>query len=178
MLTHALEENTELRPLEPWQAEEFAAHVDRVRDDLLPWIPFARKVVDVESARAFLQSYADRQAADRGRIYGIHADGEMVGGVLFRVFEPSDGVCEVGVWLAPEVRGRGLVTTAVRHMIDWAMNVRGMARVEWRCDPANANSRAAAKRIGFTHEATLRSAWMLDGERRDEEIWVLLKDDA
>ncbi|MFI0447695.1 GNAT family N-acetyltransferase [Actinomadura sp. 6N118] len=176
MFAHVLGENAELRPLEPWHSEEFAGHVELVRDDLLPWIPFARMVVDVESARAFLQSYADRQAADGGRIYGIWVDGVLAGGVLFRVFDAAIGVCEVGVWLGTGARGRGLVTKAVRHMVDWAMNVRGMARVEWRCDPENANSRAAAKRIGFTHEATLRGSWVIEGERRDEEIWVLLKD--
>ncbi|MFG2002578.1 GNAT family N-acetyltransferase [Spirillospora sp. NPDC048911] len=176
MLGHVLAENAVLRALEPWQAEEFAAHVDVVRDDLLPWIPFARMVVDVDSARSFLQGYADRQAADGGRIYGIWVDGVLAGGVLFRVFNAEIGVCEVGVWLGAGARGRGLVTMAVRHMVDWAMNVRGMARVEWRCDPENANSRAAAKRLGFTHEATLRSTWIIEGERHDEEIWALVKD--
>ena len=63
-------ENAELRPLEPWQAAEFLAHVDKARANIEPYIPWAEMIVDEESARQFLQRYADRQAADEGRLYG------------------------------------------------------------------------------------------------------------
>jgi len=177
MFAVSLGEGAELRPLEPWQAEEFAAHADRVRDEILPWIPWATKVKDVATAREFMQAYADKQAADSGRLYGIWLDGELVGGTLFRVFNAAIGVCEVGVWLGSPARGRGLITNAVQHMIDWAVRERGLARVEWLCDPENANSRKAATRIGFTHEATHRSAFVLDGDRRDVEVWAILADE-
>lgn len=172
-----LAEGAELRPLEPWSAGEFAAHVDRVRGDLLPWIPFAKTVVDEESARAYLQGYAERQAAGGGRIFGIWIDGELSGGTLFREFDAEAGVCEVGVWMGAAGRGRALVTRAVRHMIDWAVRTRGIARVEWRCDPDNERSMAAARRLGFTLEATLRSAYVLDGRRRDVQVWALLAEE-
>ncbi|MEU5885074.1 GNAT family protein [Spirillospora sp. NPDC047279] len=177
MFTHALGEGAELRPLEPWQAEEFAAHVLKVADQISPYIPWAKKIVDVDGARELLQLYADKQAVDARRMYGIWLDGVLVGGTVFRTFDAELGVCEIGVWLAADARGRGLVTTAARHMIDWAVNVRGIERVEWWCVPENEPSRAAAKRIGFTYEGTLRSAAVLEGRRYDLEVWSLLKDE-
>ena len=75
VLTHPLGDGAELRALEPWRAEEFAAHVAREREHLAPWLPWARSITDAAGARAFLQSYADRQAADEGRIYGLWVDG-------------------------------------------------------------------------------------------------------
>ena len=101
VFVQTLGDGAELRPLEPWQAEEFASHVDRVRDNLLPWIPFASRIYDVEGARELLQRFADLQANDEGRFYGIWVDGVLSGGALFRTFDPQSGVCEVGVWLAP-----------------------------------------------------------------------------
>ncbi|MFC9969329.1 GNAT family N-acetyltransferase [Spirillospora sp. NPDC127200] len=172
-----LAEGAELRPLEPWHAAAFAEHAERVREELLPWIPWARTVVDEDSARAFLRNYAERQAADAGRVYGVWVDGELAGGVLFRVFDAATGVCEVGVWLDPSARGRGLVTRAVHHMIDWAVRERGMARVEWCCDVDNAASIAAAKRIGFTYEGTLRSVFPVGGRRRDMQMWSILAEE-
>ncbi|MFD0685501.1 GNAT family N-acetyltransferase [Actinomadura fibrosa] len=174
MFALPLAENAELRPLEPWQAAEFAAHADRVRSDIARYIPWAGFVVDEPSARGFLQTYADRAAADTGRLYGIWVDGVLEGGTVFRVFDPAMGVCEIGVWLSSAARGRGLVTTAARHMAAWAFGPRGMHRVEWRCDPRNAPSVAVAKRLGMTLEGTLRESFLLDGERRDEQIWALL----
>ncbi|MEV5755043.1 GNAT family protein [Actinoallomurus sp. NPDC052308] len=174
MFSRALGEDAELRPLEPWQAAEFAAHVHRVRDALKPWIPFAYTVVDEESARAHLQVYADRQAADAGRIFGVYVAGVLRGGVIYRAFDAAQRVCEIGVWLEPEVRGRGLITRACRVLIDWAVDVRGMVRVEWRCDPRNEASIAVARRLGFTLEGTHRKAFHLEGEHRDVQVWAIV----
>jgi RimJ/RimL family protein N-acetyltransferase len=174
MLSYPIADGAELRALEPWHATELAAYLDRTRDHLAPWLPWATAVTDVDSARAFLQRYANDQAADTGRIYGIWVDGELVGGTLFRVFDTRFGVCEIGVWLAAEVEGRGLITRAARHMIDWAVRDRGMGRVEWRTVPHNARSQAVAKRLGMTREGVLREAFPLGGVRHDVEVWSLL----
>ena len=174
MLERSLTAGAELQPLEPWQAAEFAAFADRHRDHLRPWLPWAEIVVDEDSARAFLQRYADRQAADDGRIYGIRLDGDLVGGTLFRIFEPGAGVCEIGVWLAPDAQGRGLITSAARHMIDWAVRVRGMHRVEWRNAPENTRSSAVAQRLGMQRDGILREAFVHLGRRQDVEVWSVL----
>lgn len=174
MFAVTLADDAELRPLEPWQAAEFAAHAERVRTDVIDYIPWAHTVVDEATARKFLQDYAEKQARDEGRVYGIWVNGVLEGGTVFRTFDAPRGVCETGVWLGAGARGRGLVTTAVRHMIDWAFGVRGMARVEWICDPRNTASAAVAKRLGMTCEGVLRDAYLLDGERRDEQIWAVL----
>lgn len=166
--------DAELRALEPWQAAEFAAFTARHRAHLSPWLPWAVSVVDEESAHGFLQRYADATARDGGRIYALWRDGEMVGGTLFRVFDPPSRTCEIGVWLAPEATGRGLVTRAVAAMVAWAVDVRGMRRVEWCCVPENEASRRVARRLGFVHEGTARQAFEHDGRVWDVETWALL----
>jgi RimJ/RimL family protein N-acetyltransferase len=83
-------------------------------------------------------------------------------------------MCEVGVWLSPEVTGRGLVTTAVTAMIDWAFQVRGMHRVEWRCAAGNEPSRKVAQRLGMTLDGTLRQSFPHNGKRHDAEVWSVL----
>jgi RimJ/RimL family protein N-acetyltransferase len=174
VLHQPLGDGAELCALEPWQAAEFAAHVDRVRAHLAPWVPFAHSVTDTDSARGLLQRMADAQARDAGRFYGIRVDGELGGGTLFRTFDAAAGVCEVGAWIAPEHQGRGLVRRAVTHMITWAVGPRGLSRVEWRTDPRNERSRAVARALGFTLEGTLRSNFALAGERRDTDVWAML----
>ena len=102
------DDGAELRPLEPWQAEEFLAHIDRGREFIGQYVPFAATATDLDvRAGAVLQSYADKQAADTGRLYGIWLDGTLVGGVLFRIFDAEHGNCEVGCWLEPSAAGRG-----------------------------------------------------------------------
>jgi ribosomal-protein-serine acetyltransferase len=166
--------DAELRALEPWQAGEFAAFTERHRAHLKPWLPWAAIIVDEDTARGFLQRYADATARDGGRIYALWRNGEMIGGTLFRVFEPRDRMCEIGVWLAPDATGRGLVGRAVEAMIAWAVEVRGMRRVEWHCVPENEPSRAVARRLGFQLDGTLREAFEYDGRVWDVEVWALL----
>ncbi|GAA2999712.1 GNAT family N-acetyltransferase [Streptomyces fulvorobeus] len=168
------DDGAELRPLESWQAQEFLHHMDRARELVDPWIPFAAAATDLESARALLQRYADSQAADTGRLYGIWLDGTLVGGVLFRTFEARTGNCEVGCWLEPAGEGRGLVTRAMHELIDWAVDVRGMHRVEWVASSANTRSVAVAKRLGMTRDGVRRESYPYRGQRHDSEIWSVL----
>ncbi|WP_028800162.1 GNAT family N-acetyltransferase [Streptomyces sp. 142MFCol3.1] len=169
--------HAQLRPLEPWQAPEFLAHIDRARATVDPWIPWATFSTDLESATATLQRYADRLAADTGRIYGIWLDGDLVGGVMFTRFDSAAGVCEIGCWLEQSGEGRGLVTRACRMLIDWAFRERGMSRVEWWAAAGNTRSTDVARRLGMTRDGVLRQRYPHQGVRQDSEVWSVLSEE-
>ncbi|WP_030797723.1 GNAT family N-acetyltransferase [Streptomyces sp. NRRL S-337] len=164
----------ELRPLEPWQAEEFLAHIDRGREFIGQYIGLADLIVDLDASRSYLHSYAKKAAADTGRICGIWLDGRLVGGVLFRTMDVKQGTAEAGCWLEPSAVGKGLVTRAVRVLIDWAVEERGIHRVEWLVSAANEPSIAVARRLGMTKEGVLREGYLYRGERQDIEVWAVL----
>ncbi|GGZ48429.1 N-acetyltransferase [Streptomyces inusitatus] len=164
----------ELCPLEPWQAAEFLAHMDRGREYVGRHIGLPDAAGDLAAARAFLQSYADKQAADSGRIFGIRLDGTLVGGVLFRLFDAGAGTCEVGCWLEPSAVGRGLVTRAAGILIDWAVEERGIHRIEWVVSSENTPSVKVAERLGMRRDGVLRQASSHRGVRKDLEVWSVL----
>ncbi|MCP9990335.1 GNAT family N-acetyltransferase [Streptomyces albogriseolus] len=174
MFLSPLDDLAQLRPLEPWQAPEFLAHIDRARSLVDPWIPWASLTTDLASARATLQRYADLSTSDSGRIYGIWLDGVLVGGVMFTRFDTSSGVCEIGCWLEEAGQGRGLVTRACRALIDWAFTERGMSRVEWWVASGNARSIASARRLGMSRDGVLRQRYPYRGLRHDSEVWSVL----
>ncbi|MGV9882295.1 GNAT family N-acetyltransferase [Streptomyces sp. NPDC003006] len=174
MFAISLGEGAELRPIEPWQAEEFSGHIERAREYAGPWVPFTVTVKDLQTAKSFLQAYADKQTSDTGRLYGIWLDGTLVGGVLFRIFDTSVDGCEIGVWLEPSAAGRGLVNKASRILIDWAVEQRGMHRVEWLVSSLNDRSKVAAERLGFTKDGVLRESFPWQGVRHDMEVWSVL----
>jgi RimJ/RimL family protein N-acetyltransferase len=171
---HQLGDGAGLGALEPWHAEEFAASVAHARDHLAPWVPFAHTVTDVNTAREYLQHFADGRASDTGHAFGIWRDGTLVGGAMFVTFDTMRGNCTLGVWLTPEAQGYGFITRASRYVIDWALRARGMARVEWRTDPRNTRSRAVAERLGMTYEGVSRSSHVIAGVRNDSEVWSVL----
>ncbi|GAA0433028.1 GNAT family protein [Streptomyces luteireticuli] len=168
------DDGAELRPLEPWQAGEFLAHMDRGREFVGQWNELPDVVTDLESSRAYLRAYAEKAAADSGRIYGIYLDGGLVGGFLLRRMDVGQGTAEAGCWLEPSAVGRGLVTRAARAVIDWAVEERGIHRVEWWCSSGNEPSIAVARRLGMTRDGVLRESYLYRGKRYDEEIWSVL----
>ncbi|MFD1662633.1 GNAT family N-acetyltransferase [Streptomyces caeni] len=168
------DDGAELRPLEPWHAEEFLEHLDRGREFINRHVPFGAKATDADSARAVLQSYADKRAADTGSLHGLWLDGKLVGGLLFRVFDAAGGNCEVGCWLEPAATGRGLVTRGMRVLIDWAVDERGIHRVEWYASSANVPSVNAARRLGMSRDGVLRESYLYRGVRQDTEVWSVL----
>ncbi|RKS93502.1 RimJ/RimL family protein N-acetyltransferase [Microbacterium sp. AG790] len=167
----------ELRPLEVWHAEEFAAHLDRAREHIRPWVGASFVTDTVDGARATLQRYAQSAADDGGRLYGIWSDGQLVGGVMFVSFSAPAGQCEIGCWLEPAAEGRGLVTAASRVLVDYALRERGLNRAEWRCRADNERSAAVARRLGMTLDGTLRGAWLNGGVFHDKQVWALVRGD-
>ncbi|MEU4130037.1 GNAT family N-acetyltransferase [Streptomyces wuyuanensis] len=168
------EDGAELGPLEPWQAGEFLAHIDRGRDYIGRFNGLPDVVTDLESSRAFLRAYAEKTAADAGRICGIRREGELVGAVILRTMDVAQGTAEAGCWLEPSAVGRGLVTRAVRVLIDWAVAERGIHRVEWWVRSDNEPSIAVARRLGMTKDGVLRESYPYRGKRHDMEVWSVL----
>jgi RimJ/RimL family protein N-acetyltransferase len=151
----------ELRPLEPWMAEEFFAHIERGRASIDPWIPWASFSTDLDKARGTLQRYADKQAGDGGRIHGIWLE----------------GTCEIGVWTEPAGEGHGLITAAAKLLVNYAFRERGMHRIEWVTSTRNKRSSAVAQRLGMTLDGVLRKEFLHQGERLDSEVWSLLREE-
>jgi len=55
MFAISLGDGAELRPLEPWRAEEFLAHMDRGRDFVGEHMELPDLAADLDSARSYLQ---------------------------------------------------------------------------------------------------------------------------
>ena len=107
-------------------------------------------------AREFVHETAPRQWTEGGAVFAI-ADprtDRLVGCVGIH---PRRGrtVGEIGYWVAPEVRGRGVATDAARAAATWAFN-HGYARLELRTDVANGASQRVALAAGFVREGEQR----------------------
>ncbi len=124
------------------------------------------------------------QAADENGPEGIPAlaiadadTREFLGGIgLYRV-NLRHGHAEVGFWLTPAARGRGIATRAVRLITDWAFDDAGFDRVELTTTPDNDATRALALKLGFKEEGTMRQRNFERGRRVDVVMFAVLKDE-
>lgn len=103
--------------------------------------------------------------------------GRVAGTISFLRIEPNHGQVEVGwVILGDGLRGTRAATEAFHLLMVYAFDELGYRRFEWKCDSANAPSRAAAYRLGFTHEGTFRHHMVVKGRNRDTD-WFSITDE-
>lgn len=99
-------------------------------------------------------------------------DGEVIGMISLHSHRRDSGESEVGFWLAPHARGRGLMTRAVNVVCNYAFSPHGMRldRVDWRAFVGNRASASVVRRAGFHYEGLRRGGGVQRGHRRDE--WI------
>nr|WP_269330109.1 GNAT family N-acetyltransferase [Kineosporia babensis] len=113
----------------------------------VPW-PYRREHA-LEYVAAGRRSWAEGSRFD----FGIEYEGNLVGAVdLRRPILPA--LAELGFALAPQARGKGLMSRALRLALPWGAR-QGIEVVQWRANVGNWASRRAAWSVGFTVEGSL-----------------------
>ncbi|HSK25358.1 MAG TPA: GNAT family N-acetyltransferase [Jiangellales bacterium] len=92
----------------------------------------------------------------------------------------ANGSAEVGFWTAPEARGRGLTTAALRLATGHALDPQGLdlQRVVWTAFVGNWASRRVAWRAGYRVEGTVRLGCLQRGRRRDQWVGTVVRGDS
>lgn len=111
--------------------------------------------LDVAAARRFVSDYEQgRRSGDRmAWILRDPSSGTIVGGIVLLRTGPAEA--ELGYWLAPASRGRGLATHGLALAADAALGCLGLHRVWLAISPDDPASRCVAERDGFRTAAPL-----------------------
>ncbi len=113
--------------------------------------------------------------------------------VTLTILEPGSNVCcgqiylhhvdwdneraELGMWLAPQARGRGLAGPALRLASAWLIRTCGFERLQIVTEPGNEPMIRAAHTAGFRDEGILRGYMRERGRSIDVAIMSLLPSD-
>jgi RimJ/RimL family protein N-acetyltransferase len=164
--------------MRPWREADVPANLMAFGDPVVQRFSWPRTTPYTEQdARSFFieQERARLRGEEVSFAFVEPSDDEVVlgGGSLYDV-DPTQGRAAVGFWLAPEARGRGVATHAIRLVAQWAFEGLGVARLELTCAPDNHASQRVAERCGFTREGVLRSHLPFKGGRRDTVLFSLL----
>jgi RimJ/RimL family protein N-acetyltransferase len=170
-----------LRCWDPADASFLKDAIDSSLDHLRPWMPWAREepkslAETVNLLRRF------RSLFDLGQdfLYGIFSrdESEAVGGTGFHT-RVGEAAFEIGYWIRASRIGKGLATESTAALTRVGFELCGLDRIEIRIDPANEASARIPRRLGYTHEATLRrrlEPMNGEGERRDAQIYTMFRE--
>jgi ribosomal-protein-serine acetyltransferase len=178
VLRHALPGGGHLRLLEESDADELYELVDRNRAHLEPWLPWVPATIAPSEVLEFIRA-TRRQLADNDgvQLAIVDADGAIAGVVGFHRVDWANRATSIGYWLAADRQGRGLMTAAVRALVDHAMRAWRLNRVEISAAVDNARSRAVPERLGFREEGVRREAERHGERYRDLVVYAMLAAD-
>lgn len=133
--------------------------------------PYARADAEGFVTGMVREGWADGKSLN----WAVRVDDVLVGMVGLAM--EGVGSAEIGYWLAPDHRGRGLMSRAVALVLDTAFGRLALDRVLWRAYAGNLPSRQVAERAGFRVEGEVRLGAVQRGVRVDEWLGTLLRDD-
>jgi RimJ/RimL family protein N-acetyltransferase len=147
--------------------------------DIALWNPGARRPGTTARERAELW-VADRTGWAPDHCSWVVRDEErrLIGQVSIHSLDEEIGTGEIGYWLRPSGRGRGIGAAAVDTATRFVFDVLGVARIELFHAVENGASCRLATRCGFLLEGTARQSFVYgDGLRHDEHLHARLASD-
>lgn len=164
----------------PEDAPLMKAAIEASVEHLKPYMPWAyNEPEEIEKKIERIRRW--RSLFDRGEdfVYGIFSADEsrVVGGTGLHT-RVGEGAREIGYWIHVAEIGKGFATEISAALTRVAFEIDGVKRVEIHCDPRNLASANVARKLGYTHEGTLRQRFHFDGDTwTDAMIWTLFAED-
>jgi RimJ/RimL family protein N-acetyltransferase len=132
-----------------------------------------------EKAIGFVEGYAPGwwERGDGAAWVIADSSGDYAGQLDLRIDPRDRKVADVGFITAPQARGRGYMTAAVRAAVEFGFGELGLERIEWRAHVGNEGSKRVAEKVGFVYEGTQRNGCTQRGERRDAWFGAIIRAD-
>jgi RimJ/RimL family protein N-acetyltransferase len=115
----------------------------------------------------------------RGEFLGLAVTDDsarpFLGHVMLHSVDFKNCRAEVGYWLVPAARGRGIGTVAVSLLVEWAFANLPLHRLEITTTPDNTAARALAAALGFTEEGVMRGRNLERGRHVDVVLLARLR---
>ena len=106
----------------------------------------------------------------------VELDGRIIGTVSARELSRFQGRVEIGYMLSSAYHGRGIGTRAVTMVLERLFEAWPFLHRVWLTTAVdNLASQGLARKLGFTLEGVMREHYLIDGKRKDQQVWGLLR---
>lgn len=124
-----------------------------------------------QHAEGFIPVVAQGWEAGTEAVWAMRESGALAGMVGLHGLT-GNGIGELGYWVAPWSRRRGLLVEAANAVLDWGFSPAGtgLTRIQWNAVVGNTGSARAARALGFRYEGLRRQA-LANAHHRDDG-WV------
>ncbi|MBN1118409.1 MAG: GNAT family N-acetyltransferase [Bacteroidales bacterium] len=108
--------------------------------------------------------------------FAVETEGKAVGSIGLVLKEDVHRKnIEIGYWLGEKYWGRGIITEAIKLMVDYAFENFDAVRIYAEFFNGNTGSQRVLEKNGFKYEATLYQSIFKNNRFNDSKIYSLLK---
>ena len=165
-----------VRCYQPSDARLLAESVSESVEHLKPWMPWAHAEPEpfVEKEKRVVR-FRGMFDLNENYVYGIFNKQEtkLIGGTGLHP-RLGKNELEIGYWIHKDYTRRGLVTESTAALVKVAFELIQIHRIEIHCNPRNIASASVPRKLGFTHEGTLRAKTPFLDHWNDSMVWGLL----
>ena len=133
----------------------------------------------IGDSRAYLRYMLRRYRQHDPASWGIEwkESGSIIGTIGFMWIQSDNSAAEVGYSLSRNYWNRGIMTEALKAVIDYGFGRLNLNRIEAQHETANPASGAVMRKCGMVHEGTLRQRLYNKGRYVDVELYAILRKD-
>jgi len=164
-----------LRPMRMSDAETYL----KIRNDPDSKRGFMSSVNTLAEAKKILRDYISeyKKKKPSKEVLAIEVDGEFAGWVDVHDMNQKylEHIARIGYCLHPKFRGRGIMTRAVKLVINYTFKKYNLKRLEGICRTFNKTSSHVLEKTGFKLEGIMRKNKFKDGKYLDDMVWAIVR---
>ncbi|MBD3280694.1 GNAT family N-acetyltransferase [Candidatus Dojkabacteria bacterium] len=173
--TYIISDELIMRPLQEKDAEEIFAVIDSNRTILRNWLGWVNNVKSVEDSKKFVIQSIEGFSKNKVFRFGIFSQQRYAGMIDLDDVSLEHKRAIVGYWLGKEFQRRGIMTEALKKLLEFGFEKLDLNRIEIHIAPNNIKSRAIPEKLGFVQEGRLRQfEWLFD-HFEDHLVFSMLK---
>ncbi len=174
MFNLTVNKNVSLKLLDKKDAKELFGLVDDSRSYLREWLPWVDDMKEETDYEPIIEMWLKQFSSSDGFQAGVLYKGKIVGMVGFHGIDWVNSKTSIGYWLSEKYQGNGIMTEAVKSLINIAFIEYKLNRVEIQCGVRNEKSKAIPERLDFKREGIIRDAEYLYDHFHDCILYSIL----
>ncbi len=145
------------------------------RAELSHFLPWATKITTIDDEISFIKEMRTDTALYRKIALVVLVNQRPAGMLDLHNVKLKNESAEIGYWLGQAYQGNGIMTEAVRKLIEVAFDKLGLHQIKLLADHNNLPSRAIAERLNFEHVALLKDEVKYHGKFCDMDLYTMIK---
>lgn len=168
-------EKVKLRPLKAENAFKIFELVNANRVQFSKWLPWVKNTTKVSDTTQFIKD-SIRKMRDRTIFVAeIWYFNDLIGLIDLHHINNLHRKAAVGYWLCRTGQGKGIMTYAVKNIVDYGFNEFQLNRIEIMVDENNLASLKIPRRLNFKQEGILREFVALEDTFQNMVIFSMLR---